>query len=97
MKTDFADKDWLRPKPPQPPSWSVIVGLCIAALVLLVIGWACAYAAPATVLRLLEDSGNPATLGECQRAYPSLGRPTGCVSLQNGEQTPWHHRVCIYK
>lgn len=54
---------------------------------------ACARAARPVVI-LLETSGEPATLGECERARPELGRPQGCVSFQNGYGTSWHHRSC---
>lgn len=43
---------------------------------------------------LLETSGHPATLDECQRAHPNKPRADGVISLQNGSGTPWHHRIC---
>lgn len=48
-------------------------------------------------LLLLEPSSEAATLDECQRERPNLGRPVRVISLQNGSGTPWHHRVCTFE
>lgn len=93
VKTDYAPKDWLRPKQPHP--WSVIALLWLMVLGLALIGFA-AQAQGRTFLVLLEPSSFPATLDECQRARPDLGRPTGANSLQNGSGTPWHRRSCCW-
>lgn len=53
-------------------------------------------AAKVSHLMLLEISSFPASMEECLRARPDLGRPSGVVSFQNGSDAPWHHRRCTY-
>ena len=50
----------------------------------------------AAVLVLLEPSMVAATLDECQRARPDLGRPTRVISKQARSNEPWFARTCVY-
>lgn len=46
--------------------------------------------------RLLEDSSLAASMEECLRTYPTLGRPIMVTSRQQRSNEPWFRRTCIY-
>ena len=68
----------------------------ILVVLYLIVGTIDYAAAKVSHLMLLEVSSFPASMEECERARPDLGRPAHVVSFQNA--TPvWHHRTCIYQ
>ena len=69
----------------------------ILIVLYLIVGTIDYAAAKVSHLMLLEISSLPASMEECLRARPDLGRPAHVVSLQNGTLTPWHRRTCIYQ
>ena len=99
---DHADKSWLRTK--REPfvvralelAWRCALMALFLATFAALLAALDARAAPATLV-LLEPSSQAATLDECQRRRPDLGRPSRVISLQNGSLTNWHHRVCTWK
>lgn len=66
--------------------------LLIVALILTAIMEGRAVASSTTVY--LDPSHNAATLDECQRAAPDLGRPSWTVSQRKFSNRPWTKRVC---
>lgn len=48
------------------------------------------------IVLLLETSSMPATMEECMRARPDLGRPVHVISKQGRTNEPWHHRMCMW-
>lgn len=54
-------------------------------------------AAVVGIVLLLETSMHPATMDECVKVRPDLGRPDRVISRQNGSATPWHHRTCYWR
>lgn len=46
---------------------------------------------------LLPNSMQAATLDECQKARPDLGRPHATSSQQSRSGEPWHHRFCWFR
>ena len=72
-----------------------VIALAALALLFLCVAGSIDYAAArVSELILLENSSQPASLGEAQRARPELGRPWGCISYQHWSDAPWHHRTC---
>ena len=96
---DYASKSWLRPTNSMLRNlleflWDcLIVGLIVVACAV-AIGRNEARAAEFRVL--LEPSSEPATINECQRERPDLGRPVGSISFQHRSNEPWFRRICIY-
>ena len=97
---DYSDKNWLRPTPSMFKRLLQFIGdMIMVAIFLGLLAWSInrndARAAPMKMV-LLEPSSQAATLDECQRTHPKLGRPHQVVSFQNGSGTNWHHRTCYY-
>lgn len=70
---------------------SIAIGVGVV-LVLSVVGEIDAAALRATVH--LDPSSHAATLDECQRAAPELGRPSWSVSQRKFSNRAWTKRVC---
>lgn len=71
---------------------SIAIGVGVV-IVLAVVGAIDASAAVrATVY--LDHSSRAASLDECQRAAPELGRPSWTVSQRKFSNRPWTKRVC---
>ena len=68
----------------------------ILIVLYLIVGTIDHVAARTTWFLLLENSSRPATLGECQRRHPSMGRPQATISYQQRSGEPWHHRTCAW-
>ena len=49
------------------------------------------------IVVLLEISMVPATLDECQKARPDLGRPDRVTSKQQRTNEPWYHRTRYWR
>ena len=98
---DFASKDWLREEPIGMQlltlAFRMAVVFLILALFASIISLNEARAAGKSYRVLLENSAQPATPDECQRARPGLGRPYFTVSHQQRTNEPWHHRTCYFR
>ena len=58
---------------------------------------ACAQDCPAAFCLLLENSSSPASLIECARARPDLGKPSFTISHRARTGEPWYWRTCFWK
>lgn len=83
----------LRRKHRIPLGWKILAWLLLCYAVAGTVDFA---AAKVSHRILLETSSQPATLDECQRSFPGRGRPREVISLQNGADSPWHHRTCFF-
>ena len=71
---------------------SIAIGVGVV-IVLAVVGAIDASAAGRAIV-YLDPSSKAATLDECQRAAPELGRPSWSVSQRKFSNRPWTKRVC---
>ena len=97
---DYADKSWLRPTKSMLRNLVALLwDMLIVALLVLAAAAIISHneaRAGADFRVLLEPSSEPATLNECQRERPDLGRPVGSISFQHRSNEPWFRRICIY-
>ena len=91
---------------PRRSPWPSILGAALAVSILGVLGPldyadAIEREAEGKLLRvelvLLEDSGRPADLDECQRAQPKRPRPRATISVQDRTGEPWIRRTCFFE